>query len=63
MGSWDWEKTVTDITTSLADIFRMKYASEYAKEMAPTVTETYQKTILPTLLIIGLIAIMVIKKW
>ena len=58
--SWDYQKTLSEITQSVGDIFRLKYGLKAAKQTQPLIIETHQKTIIPTLIIVGFVILLII---
>lgn len=61
--AWDWEKSLSDVTESIADVFKAKYSMEYAKEAQPLVQETVSKIIIPLIIVVGVFAVILVKKW
>ena len=60
--SWDYQKTLSEITQSVGDIFRLKYGLKAAKQTQPLIIETYQKTIIPTLIIVGFVILLIVQR-
>ena len=58
--SWDYQKTLSEITQSIGDVFKLKYGLKAAKQTQPLIIETYQKTIIPTLIIVGFVILLII---
>lgn len=58
----DFQNVLEKGLTSLSDIFKMKYAAKYAEEIQPTVVQTYEKVVTPTLIIVVL-GIILLLKW
>lgn len=59
--SWDWEKSLGDITDSLSDVLKSEYVTYKAKEAQPLLEQTYKSMVLP-LVIIGFVFLLLWKK-
>lgn len=72
---WDWEKTLSDVGESLADVIKLKYETEYglkyaqeaqslvqktAQEAQPLVQKTFSGIVVP-LIILFIIGIVVLR--
>jgi len=58
--SWDWEKSLGEITQSLSDVLKSQYAVSYAKQTSPLIQETFSSMVVP-LILLGIIGIVILK--
>ncbi len=58
--SWDWEKTLGDVSQDISDVIKSQYALSYAKEAQPLVQQTFSSTVFPLIILI-LIGIVILK--
>jgi len=61
--SWEYQiqRTLETGFDTLADILKMRAMYKYGTEAQPVITKTYQTVVFPTILIIALVIILLVK--